>query len=148
FLKKAERHDALRHVHVGWISALGAGVLTWVVATYVVEISGASREVTEGLGALLAAVVLLGVGLWMHQKSSAGRWQDYLKQKLSAALTPRSAWALFGLSFSAVYREVFETVLFYSALAADGNGAGLLGGFLVAVVLLTDIAWVLLRASA
>lgn len=148
FLKKAERHDALRHVHIGWISALGAGVLTWVVATYVVEISGASREVTEGLGALLAAVVLLGVGLWMHQKSSAGRWQEYLKQKLSAALTQRSAWALFGLSFIAVYREVFETVLFYSALAADGNGAALLGGFLLAVVLLTGIAWVLLRTSA
>lgn len=148
FLKKAERRDALRHVHAGWISALGAGILTWVVATYVVEISGASREVTEGIGALLAAVVLLSVGLWMHQKSSAGRWQEYLKQKLSAALTKQSAWALFGLSFIAVYREVFETVLFYSALAADGNGTALIGGFLVAIVLLAGIAWLLLRTSA
>ena len=148
FLKKAERRDVLRHVHAGWISALLAGAMTWVVATYLVAISGASREVTEGVGSVFAAVVLLSVGLWMHQKSSAGRWQAYLTEKMSAAMTRRSAWALFALSFIAVYREVFETVLFYSALAAAGNGGALLGGFLTAIALLAIIAWVLLRTSA
>lgn len=148
FLKKAERRDVLHHVHAGWISALVAGGLTWAVATYLVAISGASREVTEGVGSVFAAVVLLSVGLWMHQKSSAGRWQAYLHEKLSSAMTRRSAWALFALAFIAVYREVFETVLFYSALAADGNGGALLAGFLTAVVLLAVIAWALLRTSA
>lgn len=148
FLKKAGRTDALRPVHVGWVSALIAGGLTWVVATYFIEISGASREVTEGLGSVLAAVVLLSVGLWMHQKSSAGRWQDYLTGKLAAAMTQRSAGALFALSFIAVYREVFETVLFYSALAAEGNGGALAAGFVTALALLALIAFVLLRTSA
>lgn len=148
FLKKAQRPDALRHVHAGWISALFAGALTWAVATYLVSISGASREVTEGLGSVFAALVLLSVGLWMHQKSSAGRWQAYLSGKLSAAMTRRSAWALFILAFVAVYREVFETVLFFSALAADGNDMALLAGLLTAVVLLVLITWVLLRTSA
>ncbi|MFT3800197.1 MAG: cytochrome c/FTR1 family iron permease [Burkholderiaceae bacterium] len=148
FLKKADRRDALRHVHLGWISALVAGILTWGVATYLVDISGASREITEGLGSILAALILLSVGLWMHQKSAAGRWHEYLHGKLSAALTRRSAWALFGLSFVAVYREVFETVLFYSALASDGNGHALAAGFGVAVLLLAVIAWLLLRTSA
>lgn len=148
FLKKTDKSDALRHVHRGWISALMAGVLTWVVATYLIGISGANREVTEGIGSLLAAVVLLSVGLWMHQKSSAGKWQDYLKGKLSAAVTSRSAWALFALAFIAVYREVFETVLFYSALAADGNSGALIAGFLTAVLLLVVIAWILLRTTA
>lgn len=148
FLKKAGRTDALRPVHAGWASALITGGMTWFVATYFIEISGASREVTEGLGSVLAAVVLLSVGLWMHQKSSAGRWQDYLSSKLSAAMTRRSAGALFALSFIAVYREVFETVLFYSALAAEGNGGALAGGFVTALVLLAVIAFVLLRTSA
>ena len=148
FLKKAQRPDVLRHVHAGWISALVAGALTWVVATYLVEISGASREVTEGVGSVFAAVVLLSVGMWMHQKSSAGRWQAYLNDKLSAAMTRRSAWALFALAFIAVYREVFETVLFYSALTADGNTNALAGGFVTAIVLLAVVAWVLLRTSA
>jgi high-affinity iron transporter len=82
FLKKAERRDVLRHVHAGWISALLAGAMTWVVASYLVAISGASRGVTEGVGSVVAAVVLLSVGLWMHQKSSAGRWQAYLTEKM------------------------------------------------------------------
>ncbi len=147
-LKKAGRPDVLRHVHAGWISALVAGVLTWAMATYLVTISGASREVTEGIGAVFASVVLLTVGMWMHQKSSAGRWQSYLEEKLSAAMTRRSMWALFALAFIAVYREVFETVLFYSALAADGNGSALMAGFATAVILLGGIAWVMLRTTA
>jgi high-affinity iron transporter len=148
FLRKAQRKDVLPYVHTGWIGALVAGVLTWVAATYLVTISGASREVSEGVGSVFAALVLLSVGLWMHQKSSAGRWQEYLSEKLSAAMTRKTAWSLFALSFIAVYREVFETVLFYSALAADGNGGALLGGFIAAVVLLAIIGWVLLRSSA
>lgn len=148
FLRKAERPQALRYVHAGWISALGAGVLTWLIATYVVSISGASREVTEGLSSLFAAAVLLSVGLWMHQKGQAGQWQAYLKEHLTAATQKRSAWALFALAFIAVYREVFETVLFYSALATEGNGSALLGGFVTGLVLLSVIAVVFLRTSA
>jgi len=148
FLKKAKRPDALRYVHLGWSTALLAGGLTWAVATYLVDISGASRELTEGLGSILAAVVLLSVGLWMHQKSAAGRWQAYLESKLTAILSRRSAWGFFALAFVAVYREVFETVLFYSAIAADGNGGALAGGFIAAVILLAVIAWLLLRTSA
>jgi high-affinity iron transporter len=148
FLRKAERPQALRYVHAGWLSALAAGALTWLVATYVVSISGASREVTEGLSSLFAAAVLLSVGLWMHQKGQAGQWQAYLKQHLTAAMEKRSAWALFALAFIAVYREVFETVLFYSALAADGNGSALLAGFVTGLVLLSVIAVIFLRTSA
>ncbi|GER18493.1 cytochrome c/FTR1 family iron permease [Variovorax boronicumulans] len=148
FLKKAERRDVLAYVHGGWIVALACGGLTWAVATYFVSISGASREVTEGVSSLFAAIVLLSVGLWMHQKSTAGKWQAYLKEKLSAAMTRRSAWALFALSFIAVYREVFETVLFYSALAGDGNNGALLGGLLGGMAILAAIGWLMLRTSA
>ena len=148
FLKKAERRDVLAYVHGGWIVALACGGLTWAMATYFVGISGASREVTEGVSSLFAAIVLLSVGLWMHQKSTAGKWQAYLKEKLSAAMTRRSAWALFALSFLAVYREVFETVLFYSALAGDGNNGALLGGLLGGMAVLAILAWLMLRTSA
>ncbi|WP_336845103.1 FTR1 family protein, partial [Stenotrophomonas maltophilia] len=102
--------DVLPYVHAGWICALLAGAATWAVATYFVDISGANREVTEGVSALFAAAVLLSVGIWMHQKSLAGRWQEYLHAKLTTALTRRSAVFLFMLAFVAVYREVFETI--------------------------------------
>ncbi len=148
FLRKAERRDVLPYVHAGWMVALAGGGVTWLAATYLVGVSGASRELTEGFSSLFAAVVLLGVGMWMHQKSVAGRWQVYLQAKLSAALNQRTAWLLFGLSFVAVYREVFETVLFYAALWTPGNGLPLLAGLGSGIVVLAVLAAVLLRTSA
>jgi len=71
FLRKADRAEALPYVHGGWIAALVAGAGTWAIATYAIGISGASRELTEGFGSLLAAVILLSVGIWMHGKSQA-----------------------------------------------------------------------------
>lgn len=148
FLKKADRRDVLIYVHAGWVVALAGGAGTWAVATYLVDLSGASREMTEGFSALFAAVVLLGVGIWMHQKSMAGRWQAYVRDKLSSALNRRSAFMLFLLSFVTVYREVFETVLFYAALWTGGNGGYLLLGMVAAILILAVVAFVLLRTSA
>lgn len=148
FLKKAERHEVLPYVHAGWVAALAAGGFTWFAATYLIEVSGASRELTEGFSAIFAAVVLLAVGIWMHQKSLAGRWQAYIRDKLSAALGKRSAFMLFILAFVTVYREVFETVLFYAALWTDGAGAYLLGGLGLGIVILAVIAFIMLRTSA
>jgi len=147
FLRKAHRDDAVRYVHVGWMLALAAGAVTWVVATYIVSVSGAGREVTEGLSSLFAAAVLLGVGIWMHQKSVGGRWQAYLRAKLSAALDRRSMIFLFGLSFIAVYREVFETILFYAALWTTGRRTAIGAGLLAGAMTLIAVAWVLLRTS-
>ncbi len=147
FLRKAARPEALRYVHAGWSLALVAGGITWAIASYAISISGAGRELTEGLSSLFAALVLLGVGLWMHQKSIGGRWQAYLKEKMAAALNRRSAWFLFGLAFISVYREVFESILFYAALWNEGQEVWLLGGIVAGAAVLGLIAWVLLRTS-
>lgn len=147
FLRKADRHDATRYVHAGWTLALLAGAITWGIASYAISISGASRELTEGLSSLFAAAVLLGVGLWMHQKSIGGRWQSYLKAKMATALDRKSAWFVFGLTFISVYREVFETILFYTALWNEGQGRWLLAGLVTGAALLGVIAWLLLRSS-
>lgn len=148
FLRKANRPEVLIYVHAGAVVALLGGVATWAVATYLISISGASREMTEGFGSLFAAVVLLFVGIWMHGKSQAGAWQKYIKEKVSQALTRRSAWFLFLLAFVVVYREVFETILFYVALWSEGNHHAVLGGAVAASLGLALIAWLLLAYSA
>lgn len=147
FLDKAKRRDALAYVHWGWAGALVAGGVTWAVATYAITISGASRELTEGFGSILAAIVLLSVGIWMHGKAQAGEWQRYIGNKFSKALDRKSGWFLFALAFVVVYREVFETILFYAALWAQGSGAAMLAGAGTAVLVLGAIAWAMLRYS-
>lgn len=148
FLRKAERGDLLKYVHVGWVGALVAGVATWWAATNLITISGAGRELTEGFGSLIAAFILLFVGIWMHGKAQAGAWQAYVKEKFDKALNKGSAWFLFSLAFIAVYREVFETIIFFAAMGSQGSGVALLGGIAVAVALLALIAWAMLRLSA
>ena len=147
FLRKAERREVLPAVHAGWIGALLAGVATWAIASHLVDVSGANREVTEGVSALFAAAVLLSVGIWMHQKSLAGRWQQYLHAKVSAALTRRSAVFLFLVAFVAVYREVFETILFFIAMWNQENSTAILGGLVAGSVVLAGVAYWMLRMS-
>ncbi|AOF95412.1 iron permease FTR1 family protein (plasmid) [Sphingobium sp. RAC03] len=147
FLSKADRRDMLPYVHGGWVAALVAGAATWAAATWIIEISGASRELTEGFGGVFAALVLLWVGIWMHGKSNADAWQRYIREKLSRALNRRSAWFLFLLAFLVVYREVFETILFYAAIWGQGNGGAVIAGAFTAILLLAVIAFVMMRYS-
>ena len=147
FLRKGDRPDMIRPVHYGWVTALVAGVATWWAATRLITISGATRELTEGFGSILAALVLLFVGIWMHGKGQADEWQRYIREKMGHALSKGSAWFLFSLAFIAVYREIFETILFYAALSAEGGAGAVLAGAVAGVVLLAVIAVLMLRFS-
>ena len=149
-LIKTHRQDALKYVHIGWVMALIAGGLTWAAAQTLIQISGASREVMEGAGALFAAIILLYVGVWMHSKTSAQQWQKYIKDNIDKRLESGTLWGLAGLSFIAVYREVFETVLFYQSLLTQSSQAqysSVAIGFALGVALLALIAWVLVKYS-
>jgi len=74
------------------------------------------------------------------------KWTAFVKSRVESAVTSGSALALVGAAFLAVYREGFETILFYQALFVSGGvgdavpvalglGAGLLvlGGVYVAI---------------
>jgi len=83
----------------------------------------------------------------MHGKAQADEWQRYIREKLGAAVTRGSAWFLFLLAFIAVYRELFETILFYVALAAEGHVGALVAGALSGAILLGAIAIAMLKFS-
>ena len=149
-LVKTERRDAVKYVHAGWFFALIAGVATWWAAQNLISISGASREIMEGVGALMAAVILFYVGFWMHSKTNAAAWQAYINQHVHRHLSKGTLWGLAGLSFIAVYREVFETVLFYQALltqSAASQSMSIATGFVTAVVILGLLFWVFVKYS-
>ncbi|MBB3062350.1 cytochrome c/FTR1 family iron permease [Microbulbifer rhizosphaerae] len=150
-LIKTQRGDALKYVHFGWIAAFIAGFATWVLAQKVITISGASREVMEGAAALLAAAVLFYVGFWMHSKTQAQEWQQYIQDSINRNLTAGTLWGIAGLAFIAVYREIFETILFYQSLltqTAEGQYSELWGGIAAGAALLAVVGWALVRYSA
>lgn len=150
FVVRTGRRDALPWVHAGWIAALALGAMTWIVAALIVDVSGANRELTEGVTALLAAAMLLYVGYWLHGKSYAQAWNRFVREQVGQALAKRTLWAMAAVSFLAVYREMFEIVLFYQALWAQAGSAGrsaVLGGMLAAALGLAVIAFAVLKYS-
>ncbi len=136
---KAGAGDRKRWVHLGWVSAIAAGVGTWFLTRRVVEMSGLDREMLEGLTALLAASVLFYVSYWLFAKREAARWMTYLRERAGSG---RAAFSLFGISFLAVYREAFETIIFFQPLVSQPGatapaaaGAAVGAGLLIALVL-------------
>lgn len=150
FVVKTGRRDALPYIHAGWIGAVVLGVITWAAARYVISISGANRELTEGVTALLAAAMLLYVGWWLHSRSNAQAWNRFIREQVNSALDKRTLWAMAGISFLAVYRELFEVILFYETLWAQAGAGGhgpVLWGIGAAAVLLVLIGGAILRYS-
>lgn len=146
YLRRTEQTQSLRYLHFGWLGALVAGAFTWLAIKTVIVISGAQREVLEGTGALLAAFVLLYVGIWMHRHGSAARWQSFLNKRLGNSLSAGALWGVAGLSFIAVYREILETVLFYETLwLQSGLLLPLVAGAAVAVAALLGLGWLVFR---
>jgi high-affinity iron transporter len=121
-VRRLGRADAVRYVHLGWLAALPAGVLTWWLAGRVLAVSAADRELSEAVISLLAAAVLFSMSFWMISKVESRRWTGYLRRGLEASLTRRNLALLVGLSFLAVYREAAETVLFTQALLLEAPG--------------------------
>jgi high-affinity iron transporter len=114
--------ELVRYVHAGWIAAVILGGVTWLVAGEL--LSGMQRELAEGIAALLAATVLLGVTHWLLGQLTAQRFMGMLATRLEQiAGGKRAALGVFGLSFIAVYREAFEVVLFFQALLLDAGEA-------------------------
>lgn len=148
FLRNTGQQSAIRSVNLGWGLALVAGFATWALAAYVIDVGGAQRELLEGSTALFASVMVLWLGVWMHDRRHAAAWQDYIKSSLVGG-GGRFGFAV--LAFFSVYRELFEVILFYETLWLQAGPAGhqaVLAGGATALVLLVGLAWVILRGSA
>ncbi len=148
FLRNTGQESAVRSVNIGWALALLAGLGTWALAAYVIDVSGAQRELLEGATALFASVMVLWLGVWMHDRRHAAAWQDYIKSSLVGG-GGRFGFAI--LAFFSVYRELFEVILFYETLWLQAGPAGhnaVLAGGATALVLLIGLAWIILRGSA
>lgn len=146
-LKVTGERVATRYIHAGWILALVAGFVTWILAQTLLTISGSHRESLEGFTTILAALVLFYVGYWLHTKAEAVKWQQFIHETVHRALSGKRILALMGVSFFTVYREAFEVVLFYQALGLQSPSAPqpVIWGFVAGIAVLGCAIVALLR---
>ncbi|MCY4491245.1 MAG: FTR1 family iron permease [Thaumarchaeota archaeon] len=117
YLESSRNNRLKKYVHYGVIAAVGATAATWVVASYIIDISGANRELIEAIAALSATAMLFYVSFWVLNKIEHKKWMEFVKAKVWQATTTGSVMVFVMLAFFTVYREGFETVLFYQAMA-------------------------------
>lgn len=99
-----------------------ATILTFVAAAVLINIAPVQRELLEAATAVLAVVMLFYVSFWLITRLEHRRWMEFVKAKVWTATSTGSTLALAGVGFTAVYREGFETVLFYQALLSFARG--------------------------
>jgi high-affinity iron transporter len=151
FLMKAGAAHRKRDIHIGVGAAVAMSLLTAVLLETVFVLSAAHREALEGWTMIVAVGVLFYVSYWLLSKMDVAKWTSYVKQRMQVAVTGGSAFALASAAFLAVYREGFETVLFYKALFVEGGAIGdtflpvtggiVVGGVLLAMVYIAINRW-------
>lgn len=143
-------------VLAGTLSAVAGSFALWLTVGKLFAMSTLQRELLEGLTALIAAAVLCYVTHWIFRKAYVGDWVADIRRKASRAAQAQSGtqgaylgWmTLFSLAFLVVFREGFETVLFYEALLIDAPSLPVLAGLATGAVLSGIAAYVVLGLEA
>jgi high-affinity iron transporter len=135
------------------LQGVGAAVVAtgvvFVGATMVLRIAPFQREMLEAGTTIFATIVLFSISFWLFRRLDHRRWMEFLSAKVWAAGASGSALALAGVGFTAVFREGFETVLFYQALLFVTKGLELWValGAAVALAILVGVAIAIFRAG-
>lgn len=136
-----------RPLGYGVVGALVATLATWLAATLLIDVAPVQRELLEAGTALVAVAVLFVVTFWLVSQLEQRRRMEFMRARIAGAVAAGSAAAFAGLGFTAVYREGFETALFYQALAlfAQGLVMWVVLGVVAAAAALVGVGYAVLR---
>lgn len=124
FLAKAGAVDRRRDVAKGAWAAVAASVVTAAAIELLFEVTAGQREALEGATMLVATAMLFYVSYWLLSKIEVAKWNAFVRGRMQGALSTGSTFALASVAFLAVYREGFETILFYKALLTSAGSTG------------------------
>lgn len=145
FLVRSRNQEKLKTIYIGVAIGIVGSFITYYILQEVLHISMSSQELIEGWIMLIAVVVLFYVSYWLISKIETAKWQKFITRKMQDAVSSGSAWTLGMVAFLSVYREGFETVLFYKALylyAGETTG-GIVPGFLVGCLVLAVVFYMI-----
>ena len=142
YLEAARSPQYIKPILGGVALAAVATVITVLLMPMLFRLLPVSREVLEAVVALLAVAVLFYVSFWLIARLEQKRWMEFVRARLWSAISVGSTASLVAVGFTAVYREGFETALFYQSLLTFGEGLGryVLLGIGLALVALAVVA--------
>jgi high-affinity iron transporter len=128
-------------VAIGGVAALGASVLTWIVAVWFIGMFGDGGLGVQAATGIPAIIVLLLVMNWFFHRVYWTGWISHHHKRRrrllgsSAELGVRSTLLGLGLlGFTSVYREGFEIVVFLQGLRVTFGSAVVLEGVVLGLL--------------
>jgi len=106
---------------LGTLFGIAGSFATYYLAKEIISISTSNRELIEGVSALIASSMLIFVTAWIFHNTYSKGWVEYAKELTQKSMKSGSLWTLLFIGFIVVYREGFETVLFYETLANESH---------------------------
>lgn len=149
FLNKSGQNKMRKWIYVGafvgvLLSAVAAILMSTILNSATMD---TNRELMEGYVGLIAAAMMIGVGIWLHSKSSVVSWNRYISKQMGNAISSGSIFAMAMISFLSVFREGAETLVFYAGIAPKMETSQFILGIVVALLILAVLAVVLFKAS-
>nr|WP_255601077.1 FTR1 family protein [Lysinibacillus sp. K60] len=149
FLNKSGQNKMRKWIYAGafvgvLLSAIAAILMSTILNSATID---TNRELMEGYVGLVAAAMMIGVGIWLHSKSSVVSWNRYISKQMGNAISSGSIFAMAMISFLSVFREGAETLVFYAGIAPKMETSQFILGIVVALLILAVLAVVLFKAS-
>ena len=149
FLKKLGQPAKQKWIWSGVVAGILASAVLAVIINIVFSkfVAASSREYIEGITGVVAVVMMLTVGAWLHNKSSIGNWNKYINQQMEQAIARGSLMSFAFISFLSVFREGAETIIFYTGITPYISLAELVLGICLALVLLVIAGFAIIHYS-
>ncbi|MFB3169412.1 FTR1 family protein [Neobacillus sp. 179-C4.2 HS] len=143
FLKKMGQSPQQKWIWIGVAGGILASALLAVLINIIFSkiTAASSREYIEGIIGILAVVMMISVGAWLHKKSSIENWNKYVKQQMQQAIAKGSIFSFAVISFLSVFREGAETIIFYTGITPYISVQQLVIGIVLAVIILAILGF-------
>lgn len=150
FLKKMGQSNKQKWIWIGVVAGiLASGLLAIVINFLFSQITAASsREYIEGFTGVIAVMMMLTVGAWLHNKSNIGNWNKYIDKQMKMALAKGSLFSFSMVSFLSVFREGAETIIFYTGITPYISLQDLVLGVVLAIFILILVGFAIIYFSA
>lgn len=149
FLKKIGQSSQQKWIWTGVAGGIIASALLAVLINIIFSkiTAASSREYIEGITGILAVVMMLSVGAWLHKKSSIENWNKYVKLQMQQAVAQGSLFSFAVISFLSIFREGAETIIFYTGITPYISIRQLVVGIVLAVIILAIFGFMIIYYS-
>ncbi|WP_198645195.1 FTR1 family iron permease, partial [Staphylococcus devriesei] len=132
----------------GTASVIGGGILGLILSITLAIVfiqtlgnNGLLREGMEAVLGIIAVVLMYVVGIWMHRRSSAQRWNEMIQNMYQSAISNGNLLLLGTIGLISVLREGVEVIIFYMGMIGSITTWDFVLGIALAIVILIIFAF-------